>query len=232
MIYAEIRKSEIPAYPTISETIGSSYLLKKNFKEALPVLLPRGFKIEELPPYTIASRPNSYIELQSINSPGDTLRLGQSTALEVGRSGKLCLTQGSFLYSSLKNSTISLESNGSIISVTSDGTWISEKTPIGYKIISLEGNLLLGRSSFRPGELIILPVESREITSALEIELPLLLQTSKLLNLFSNHLPREDHLLTAAKVQSLRLKQRYDAFIGDITENQKLRVWSIKTKED
>ena len=216
----------------VTECVGTSYLLTRGLTDASPLILSKGLGIEMSIDYTIATRPDAYVEIQNIISNGDTIRIGQSTALEIIDSCKFNPVQGSFLYSSKSPIDILLKFNDSNLSINSQGTWLAEKSNSGFKIILLEGNLMIRGSSFSPGEMILISPNFTEIKSEIEIELPLLLQTSKLFNFFSNSLIRRNHILSAAQVQALRMKRKYNAFIGDMSESQKLRVWSLNSNKD
>lgn len=216
----------------VTECIGTSYLLSRDLTDTSPLMLSKGLGIEMSIDYTIATRPHAYVEIQNIISNGDTIRIGQSTALEIIDSCKFNPVQGSFLYSNQSPIEILLKFNDSNLSINSQGTWLAEKSNSGFKIIPLEGKLMIRGSSFSPGELILISPNFSEIKSGIEIELPLLLQTSKLVNFFSDPLIRRNHILSAAQVQALRMKRKYNAFIGDMSEARKLRVWSLDSNKD
>lgn len=216
----------------VTECVGTSYLLTRDLTDASPLMLSKGLGIEMSIAYTVATRPDAYVEIQNIISNGDTIRIGQSTALEIIDSCKFNPVQGSFLYSSQSPIEILLKFSDSNLSINSQGTWLAEKSNSGFKIIPIEGKLMIRGTSFTPGELILISPNFTAIKSEIEIDLILLLQTSKLVNLFTNPLLRKNHILSAAQVQSLRMKKKYNAFVGDMSEAQKLRLWSFNPNKD
>ena len=221
----------VKPHTIITECVGSSYLLSRNIADAPPLILSKGLGIEMNNDFTLASRPDSYLEIKNVISGDDTLRLGQSTAIEIINSNKFHSLKGSFLYSSESPIEVSLISDNSNFSINAQGTWLSERTITGFKMIPLEGKLIIGASSFTPGEMIIISSESTDISSSMEIDLALLLRTSRLINSFPIPLGRSNQLLSAAQVQALRMKKKYDAFIGGVTDAHKLRVWSVNGNE-
>jgi len=111
-----------------------------------------------------------------------------------------------------------------------------EATPIGFKVIILEGKLTFIEDKtpqrFKPGDLILVSDLEGKISQDLEIELPLLLGTSRLLNHFPELLPSHSRLISAAQVQAMRMKKKYEAMIGDISEDRKLKIWELKKQEE
>ena len=68
---------------------------------------------------------------------------------------------------------------------------------------------------------------SSQPSKPIQIELPLLLGTSRLIKEFSTPLPSKSRIISAAQVQALRLKKRYEAFVGDVSEDKKLQLWAL-----
>jgi hypothetical protein len=68
-----------------------------------------------------------------------------------------------------------------------------------------------------------------QISQKIQIDLPLLIKTCRLLNNFQSELPSKSRIISAAQVQALRLKKRYEAVVGGVKDN-KLQIWAIKKK--
>ena len=107
-----------------------------------------------------------------------------------------------------------------------------ETTPLGFKVILLEGEILPSsdeeapQAPILPGELALITGQKGLVSQSLKVELPVLLSTSRLINVFPSPLPSQSRLISAAQVQSLRTKARYNAFIGGVSKDSKLRIWS------
>jgi hypothetical protein len=63
-----------------------------------------------------------------------------------------------------------------------------------------------------------------------DLDLPLLLRTSRLVNGFARPLPNLSRMRTSALIQGLNLKKRYEALIGDAPDDEKVQIWAIKEK--
>jgi len=101
----------------------------------------------------------------------------------------------------------------------------------GLKVILLEGKISINNSKksqvLESGDLVLIDVKSSQPSKPIQIELPLLLGTSRLIKEFSNPLPSKSRMISAAQVQALRLKKRYEAFVGDVSEDKKLQLWAL-----
>ena len=101
-----------------------------------------------------------------------------------------------------------------------------------FKFILLEGFVQLSMNeknrTLQAGNLILTRVQENTFSKILTVELPLLISSSKLINIFSKPVQTENKLISAAKVQSIRLKKRYQALIGDLNEQNELRMWALK----
>ena len=79
----------------------------------------------------------------------------------------------------------------------------------------------------KSGDLVLINSKSSQASRPIQVELPLLLGTSRLINGFSTPLPSNSKMISAAHVQALRLKKRYEAFVGDVSEDKKLQLWAL-----
>ena len=109
-----------------------------------------------------------------------------------------------------------------------------EKTPIGFKLVILEGQLSIGENDsppLPPGSLSLISGKDGQKSQPIDIELPLLLGTSRLLNQFPGFLPSKAKISSAALVQSMKVTTKYDALIGNVAADRKLQIWSIGENE-
>jgi hypothetical protein len=101
----------------------------------------------------------------------------------------------------------------------------------GLKFIVIEGEMSIIKSNknqnLKSGDLVLINSKSSQASKPIQIELPLLLGTSRLINGFSISLPSNSRMISAAHVQTLRLKRRYEAFVGDVSEDKKLQLWAL-----
>ena len=63
---------------------------------------------------------------------------------------------------------------------------------------------------------------------AYDIDIMLMLKSSRLINSFPNPLPTFENIGLAIYIQDLKLKGKYDAIIGDATTNENLQVWKFE----
>lgn len=116
------------------------------------------------------------------------------------------------------------------------GTWMIEVTSLGFKVIILEGKLKVngykGIQVAKPGKLLLVTDKEGKISQELEVELPLLLGTSRLVNRFPSKLPSHSRLISAAQVQAIRMKKKYEAMVGDVSDDRKLQIWEIKKEKE
>ena len=66
--------------------------------------------------------------------------------------------------------------------------------------------------------------------SAYDIDIMLLLKSSKLINYFPKPLPTFDKIGLAIYIQQLKLKGKYDALIGDAKTEKSLQIWGFGKK--
>jgi len=216
---------------SISEAIGHCYLVEKssNLKDSLP--LKNGTHLQLSNPFTLATQKSSFLSCQLSTPHGKRiLRLGRSSAIEISNEEQLFLFQGSFLVSTNSYDEFEIHSKSLQAQVSFKGTWIAESTPLGFKLIVLEGwvEILSDRkwNKFAAGQLVLVSDKNANLSKPMSIELPLLLKTSNLLNAFSTALPARNRLISAARVQSARTDKKYNALLGRLTSDRKLRIWS------
>ena len=219
--------------PEVSFHSGKCYLQLKRDKVPKPSILETNQTIIDLPPYALVTAKDAFLEVKRGTHESQTLlRLGRATALEFQLDGSYFFIKGSALFSSRVQKQWVIKSNDTNFQFSARGTWLMETTPLGFKIITLEGDLLPSsdekapQAPIFPGELALVTGPKGLVSQSLKVELPVLLSTSRLINVFPSPLPSQSRLISAAQVQSLRTKARYNAFIGGVSEDSKLRIWS------
>ena len=161
------------------------------------------------------------------------MRIGQASVLEFPKANEFNLINGALLLASKKETSIRISTKTGSVNLTFDGSLMMENAKKdNLKFILLEGFVQLSMNeknrTLQAGNLILTHVQENTFSKILTIELPLLISSSKLINNFSKPVQRENKLISAAKVQSLRLKKRYQALIGDLNEQNELRMWALK----
>ena len=229
------RTTKSPQHTSIvSFAYGQCYLQPKQVHGGKTRTLLVGLKISQSYPYALVASKNSYLELFDYSQPNNVTRIGQSTAIEIRDRFHLYFFQGSSLISQSESTHWTLETNSTLVQTFGSGTWMVETTDqMGLKIILLEGKLAILQESktvyLNPGDLLIIREIKDQISQKIKIDLPLLLQTSRLLNNFKSELRSNSRIISAAQVQSMRLKKRYEAVVGGV-KNNKLQIWAIKKK--
>ena len=187
-----------------------------------------------LPNHLIATGKGSRTELHQ----GNTIwRLG---SLSVGKwlsKKRFWLHSGSSLFCTTKETTIHLSSVESNATFVGKGTVIIEATSNGgFKFIPLEckGTLTTqkgGRKEIIEGQMVLVLGNPTEYGNAFDLDLILLLRSSRLVNSFPVPLPTFDQIGLAIYIQQLKIKGKYDALIGDATSNENLQMWKFGSGE-
>ena len=222
--------------PFVSAVTGKAFVVTKENPELPPQKLDQNDSIVYQAPFSLVTSKDSFLEIKhkSFEQPY-TMRIGQSTGVEFRTKSNFYLFQGSILLAGLKEMSWSLESNVSKANLTGSGTLIAEVIPIGFKILILEGSFStlasVEGSSLESGDLVLMSGENGKPSQKIKIELPLLLSTSRLINHFPDPLITQSRLISAAQVQVLRMKSKYNAFIGGVSEDRQLRIWKVPSSE-
>ena len=216
---------------------GNTYLQPKIRNIDNTKKLATGVSFESPFPFALVSAKSSYLELEQKRSFPIALRLGQSTAIEVRGPNDFFFFQGSALFSHRKNIHFTLSTSSCETKLHGIGTWLIQKTDHqGFKIIVLEGEFKAGNEKvdgvLNAGDLAIVSGEKGLISQNIKIELPLLLSSCRLLNNFPTTLHSKSRLISAAQVQSIRMKKKYEAFVGQVSPENKVRLWTVKEKAE
>lgn len=214
---------------------GNAYLQPKLINIDQTKKLQNGFEFTDPLPYAIVTSKEAYLELELKTPFFQTLRLGQSTAIELSKQNEFFFFQGSALFSQRKQIHFILATESCQTVVVGNGTWLVEKTAHeGFKIVVLEGKLKVGNEKvdgiLKAGDLAIVSTKEGKVSQSIKIELPLLLSSSRLLNKFPTKLDSQSRLISAAQVQAIRMKKKYEAFIGEVSPENKVRLWTIQEK--
>lgn len=227
-----------PFSPIVRSSLGEAFLVLKN-NPSTPILLEENQTIDATLPYSAVTPVDSYLEIESPSSEtfsGFSLRLGQSSGIEIRKPTSFYIFKGTFLVADKSTRQWMFESNSSVIQINGSGTFMIETTPLGFKLIILEGLYSLPESqmtnsSLTSGDLILISGPSAKVSQSMQVELPLILNSSRLVNYFPNKLSTHSRLISAAQVQALRMKSKYNAFIGGVSEDRQLRIWKVPSAQ-
>ena len=167
----------------------------------------------------------------------DTIwRLGSSSTIQFISKNHLSFINGSALICSSKNKEITIETISSKAFFNGSGTFLIETTSNGgFKFIPIEIDGVLkteiGESkTLKDGRLLLVLNSPSELGDAFDIDLLLLLKSSRLINSYPTPLPSMGRIGLSVYEQQLRLKGKYDALIGDATSNNNLQMWKFGKK--
>ena len=218
----------------VTHIVGDSFVSTSRNEGEKPIPLVLGDKFKRTSPFAILVAKGSYAEMTLQTEA--ILRIGQQSVIEFRNPNHLRIFNGSALLLLSKQQSLNLETNGTKIQLTGRGTLMFE-SPKGknLKIIMLEGKALLSsakaKQSLQAGELVLVQAGNPDSGQTINVDLPLLLATSRLINNFSAPLPSQSKLISAAKVQAVRLKKRYEALIGNTNDQNQLRLWALRKEE-
>jgi hypothetical protein len=166
-------------------------------------------------------------------------RLGRESMGTWNSETDFWLHSGSLLFCTENPQTIQFSTRESNATFTGRGTIILEATRNGgFKFIPLEGKGTLttakgGTKKIIGGRMVLVLGKPTYFGDAYDIDIMLLLKSSRLINSFPTPLPTFEKIGLAIYIQELKLKGKYDALIGDATSNENLQMWrfgSAKTE--
>lgn len=183
-------------------------------------------------PFALGTNKDSLLEIEFLsNSSKERFRLGRKSVLEFRPDYSLVLHRGSTLCAHKDFREWKIASSNCSLNIQGTGTWMLECLTSGLKFILIEGEMSINNSNknqiMKSGDLVLINSKSSQASRPIQVELPLLLGTSRLINGFSIPLPSNSKMISAAHVQALRLKKRYEAFVGDVSEDKKLQLWAL-----
>ena len=181
----------------------------------------------------LATGKGSRFELRQNN---DYWRLGSLSVCRWKDPNSFWLHSGSALFCTTEETKIHIGSRETNATFRGKGTIIIEATSNGgFKIIPLEAKGTLstekgGVKDLIGGRLLLVLGNPTEFGDAYDIDIMLLLKSSRLINAFPSALPTFERIGLAVYVQELKLKGKYDALIGDATTNENLQLWKFGNK--
>ncbi|MDA8990649.1 hypothetical protein N9H45_03855 [Opitutales bacterium] len=188
-----------------------------------------------LPNLLIATGANSRIE--SFDKT-NYWRLGSESMATWNSNTDLWLNSGSALFCSEKIQTIKFSTTESNATFYGRGTIIVEATKNGgFKFIPLEAKGTIstvkgGTKKIVGGRMLLVLGNPTYYGDAFDIDIMLLLKSSRLINAFPNTIPTFKKIGLAIYIQELKLKGKYDALIGDATTNENLQMWKFGKNND
>ena len=217
---------------TVTEVTGQAFV-KERPEQATPLPLQVG---SHLPPdgkILLIAAKESLLEITQ--SEGNFLRLGRATLAEFSTS-KIRLLQGSFLRNAKKETLFALSGKKVDAGIRLKGTLMAESTGNGgLKVVLVAGKADIGTDAdgakpLRPGQLIFVHSSPAKLGDLYDLDLPLLLSTSRLVSGFKKPLPNLASMRTSMLIQGLNTKRRYEALVGDAPDDEKVQMWAIKEK--
>jgi len=138
---------------------------------------------------------------------------------------------------SLGTSDIIIESEQSSLNVSGKFTAIIDHTSNGgFKFIPLEGKGSIIPQNGEPkdiyrGRLTMVLGSPSKLGNAYDIDLLLLLKSSRLINSFPTPLTSMKRISLSIYAQQLQLKGKFNALIGDATSEDNLQMWAFGEDE-
>ena len=176
----------------------------------------------------IATGPKGRIETITNNK---YWRLGSETMGTWNSDSDFWLHSGCILFCTEQSQTIKFSTRESNATLRGRGTVIIEATQNGgFKFIPLEGKGSIstekgGSKDIIGGRMILVLGKPTYFGDAFDIDIMLMLKSSRLINAFPTPLPTFEKIGLAIYIQDLKLKGKYDALIGDATTNENLQMW-------
>ena len=145
----------------------------------------------------------------------------------------ISITKGSLLLYKKNDNPITIQSELSSLKTTGQFTAIIECTSNGgFKFIPLEGKGEIipdkgeSKDIYR-GRLTMVLGSPSKLGNAYDIDLLLLLKSSRLINSFPTPLPSMKRISLSIYAQQLRMKGKYNALIGDAPSNDNIQMWAF-----
>ena len=160
------------------------------------------------------------------------VRIGSNSIFEFNN-GSISITKGSLLLYKKNDDPITIQSELSSLKTTGQFTAIIECTSNGgFKFIPLEGKGEIipdkGKSKeIYRGRLTMVLGSPSKLGNAYDIDLLLLLKSSRLINSFPTPLPSMRRISLSIYAQQLRMKGKYNALIGDAPSNDNIQMWAF-----
>ncbi len=164
------------------------------------------------------------------------IRLGSNSIVGI-KQKEIALTKGTALIYKRGEGNLNIKSKQSNLSTKGQYTAIVDCTSNGgFKFIPLEGKGLIvpdkgeSKEIFR-GRLTMVIGSPSQLGNAYDIDLLLLLKSSRLINSFPTALPSMKRISLSIYAQQLRLKGKFNALIGDAPTDDNLQMWAFGEEE-
>ena len=220
------QNEEDPFFCTYS--FNDSWIIEETIRQELPIQLETNSTL--FLNKTLHTRNNALCEF---TRNGQIIRIGAKSIFSYGELNHYNLNRGSMLLYLAKPNKITIESELSKLTVDGRFTAIVDCTSNGgFKFIPLEGKGRIipdeGNSTeIYRGRLTMILGSPSQLGSAYDIDLLLLLKSSRLINSFPTALPSMKRISLSIYAQQLRLKGKFNALIGDAPTDDNLQMWAF-----
>jgi hypothetical protein len=166
------------------------------------------------------------------------LRIGSMSVVSCNSLNNLFIHSGSILVCITDPISFVISSIETNATFTGRGTIILESTENGgFKFIPIEAKGILstengGEKMVKSGRMILIMDNPSYFGDAYDIDLMLMLKTSRLINSFPEPLPSYGRISLAIYSQELRLKGKFNALIGDAPTNDNLQMWQFGDSDE
>jgi hypothetical protein len=165
------------------------------------------------------------------------VRSGSESIIDSINQSSINVLSGSFLISVQDEIDFSIQSKSSLLKTRGKYTAIIDCTSNGgFKFIPLEGKgqIIPERGDSKDiyrGRLTMVLGSPSKLGNAYDIDLLLLLKSSRLINSFPTPLPSMKRISLSIYAQQLRLKGKFNALIGDAPTDDNLQMWAFGEEE-
>ena len=176
--------------------------------------------------------------LTELKNPALLVRLGAKSVIQSVTSDSIKVFSGSMLICLPEVSEIVITSEKSSLKVKGKLTAIVDCTSNGgFKFIPLEGTGTItaeeGESKeIRRGRLTMIIGSPSKLGNAYDIDLLLMLKSSRLISSFPTPLPTMKRISLAIYAQQMRLKGKFNALIGDAPTDDNLQMWAFGKSDE
>jgi hypothetical protein len=165
------------------------------------------------------------------------VRSGSESIIDSINQSSINVLSGSFLISVQDEIDFSIQSKSSLLKTRGKYTAIIDCTSNGgFKFIPLEGKgqIIPERGDSKDiyrGRLTMVLGSPSKLGNAYDIDLLLLLKSSRLIHSFPTPLPSMKRISLSIYAQQLRLKGKFNALIGDAPTDDNLQMWAFGEEE-
>jgi len=184
----------------------------------------------------LATGPGGLANLFNQNKRSE-IRIGSNSILQWKSKNELQLIDGSIFVCKENDDAWLLSSVSGSAEIIGECTFIAESTSNGgYKFICLSGKPILktdsGETKIPAGRLVLVLGETNALGNAYDIDLLLLLKSSLLINAFEEPPSTMSKIGLAVYSQQLKLKNKYNALIGDAPTDKNLQMWVLGSSQN